>query len=78
MFSRIKQRAWDSCFLHPLQKRGVLQLSSFQISVLLPLPLEWLESTHYSRRRAMVVDLEDKLGVGLGSPHLPHGRHRVI
>lgn len=63
-----------SCFFHTLEKKSVLQLSSFQVPVLLPLPVERLESSRYSRRKAALVDLQDKLGMGLGSPHLPHGR----
>lgn len=72
MFSRIKQRVWGRSPVPPhFQKKGVLHLSSFQVSVLLPLPLEWLESSHSSRRKAAAVDLEDKLGVGFGPPTSP-------
>lgn len=57
----------------PSSEKSILQVSGFQVPVLLAPSLEWLESSHYSRRKAAPVGLKSKLGLGLGSPCFPHG-----
>lgn len=80
MFSRIKQRAWSRSpvFSTLFRKKVSFSLVASRSLFFSHSVLEWLESSHYSRRKVAAVDLEEKLGVVLGSPHLSDGRHRDI